>query len=448
MNLFRITLNSLFSLFLLALLPLAAEAQQNLTLQDAITLAIEHNRNLKITDLDVSRTQQQARVSRSKLLPVVNLNGQYAHYFQRPVFFGLGAPAAGSEELSYARIGGEDQFVAAVSLVQPLYNPSLKPELQRARLLENTSRLAHQDRESEVVAQVKQTYLSILVLEQRLKLQHESLIRNQKVLNDAKSLYAQGRALRVDTLRAYTTVKNLSPDILKLSNAIANTRLQLINLLGAESTEEVALSDSLFIQTMDEIPSEENVVEEAKKSRPDLQMLSLNERIAEQQVSLARAGKLPSLSLVGQYQVLSQTNNFSVDQSSWPSVSFVGAQIAVPLFSGNSNSAKVKDAKFASEQSLLQHTDAVEQLKIQAHQVIASLHETTDRLQTQSTVKETAQLSYSISQYRYEKGVASRLELTDAELALTSAQLNYLEAVYDYLSAHIQLDRVLGKTVR
>jgi outer membrane protein TolC len=60
-------------------------------------------------------------------------------------------------------------------------------------------------------------------------------------------------------------------------------------------------------------------------------------------------------------------------------------------------------------------------------------------------VKETAELSYTIVQYRYKKGIASRLELTDAELALSTAQSNYLEAVYDYLSARIVLNRLMGK---
>jgi outer membrane protein TolC len=53
-------------------------------------------------------------------------------------------------------------------------------------------------------------------------------------------------------------------------------------------------------------------------------------------------------------------------------------------------------------------------------------------------------LSYEITQYRYARAVASRLELTDAELAFTAAQSNYLEAVYDYLSARIEVDRTIG----
>ena len=66
------------------------------------------------------------------------------------------------------------------------------------------------------------------------------------------------------------------------------------------------------------------------------------------------------------------------------------------------------------------------------------------RLESTAVVEETAKLSYTIIQYRYKGGIASRLELTDAELALSTAQSNYLEAVYDYLSAQIAINKLRG----
>lgn len=445
MNYFKVSLYIFF--FSAFLFDSASTRGQSLTLQEAITRALENNRSLKVSDLDVSRAQQQTRIAKSKALPSVNLSGQYSRYFDRPVFFGLGGTAAPeNDKLDYMRIGGEDQFAAVVSLVQPLYNPAVKPELKRSRLAENSSRLSRVDRETDVVAQVKQTYLRVLVLDERLKLQYESLNRNKKVLEDAKSLYAQGRALRVDTLRAYTTVENLQPDIVRLSNAVAVDKLRLLTLMGVEEKESITLTDSLFIQSMDGIPTEDELYEEAKGKRPDLQILSLQEQISAQQISSAKAGKLPSLALVGQYQVTTQANSFHFDNAYWPSVSFVGAQLTVPLFNGFSQSAKVKEARLAGEQSTLQLNDAREQLKVEVREVVSNVHEAADRLETQRSVQETAKLSYDIIQYRYKRGVASRLELTDAELALTTAQSNYLEAVYDYLSANIQLDRIAGRT--
>jgi outer membrane protein TolC len=444
MNYLKRVSNIIFYLGLL--LPLSVAAQEKkLSLQEAITIALENNRTIKVSALDVERAEYQTRISRSRVLPSVNLTGQYAHYFKLPVFFGFG-PSSNSEELPYSRIGGEDQFAAAVTLVQPLYLPSQRAEMQRAKLSKNRSELDLKHQESELIASVKQTYLGILVLKERLALQRESLRRNQKVLDDARSLYIQGRALRVDTLRAYTTVKNLEPDILRISDAIRVGKLQLVTLLGLDKDEDIQFTDSLFIQSVSDIPTEEEVYEQAKASRPDLQALTVEQRIAHQQSSLAKAGKLPTLSLVGQYQLASQVNDFNVDNARWPSVAFAGLQLNVPLFQGNANTLRVKQSRLAEQQSSLQLQDAQEQLKVEVRQVVSGLHESSERLNTQSIVKSTAEQSYQIIQYRYEKGVASRLELTDAELALTTADSNYLEAVFDYLSAHIQLDRVIGKT--
>ena len=105
----------------------------------------------------------------------------------------------------------------------------------------------------------------------------------------------------------------------------------------------------------------------------------------------------------------------------------------------------MKQARISREQSAIRTNYAFEQLRASVHRVVSESHESLARLQTAVDVQETAQLSYDIIQYRYKKGVASRLELTDAELELSTAQSNYLEAVYDYLSARIALQQLMGE---
>jgi len=265
-------------------------------------------------------------------------------------------------------------------------------------------------------------------------------------LQDARSLLAQGRALRVDTLRAYTSVKNLEPDLLKLSYAIEVGKQQLKTLMGIDSVQDIELSDSLTLPSAQAILSEEEVYNEAKLHRADLKALDLQQQLADQQIKLAAAPMKPTVSLNAQYLLQTQANRFDYFNSSYPSTPFVGAQVTVPIFSGHKNKAKVKQAKIEKDQSVIRSTNAYEELKAEIKKVVADVRETTARIQTSANVKETAKLSYDITQYRYAKGVASRLELTDAELALTTAQSNYLEAVYDYLSARIELERTMGKT--
>lgn len=420
-----------------------AQQARNLSLQDAVLLAEQHNRTLKANALDISIAGEQVRVAKSLSLPAAQLGAAYTHYFALPAFFGFGENGSNSK-IPYSRIGGRDQFSGTLSASYPVYNPIAAPSRRAAQLQENVSRAYYRQSSIDIAADVQQTYLGILVLAERLKLQHESLQRNEKALADARSLLAQGRGLRVDTLRAYTAVQNLQPDILKLNYAIEVGKQQLITLIGLDSLTAISLTDSLAVNSPEAIPDENSLYEESLRQRPDLQALALQQQVSEQQTSLAKAARLPVVSIVGQYQIQSQARKFDFANAYWPSASFAGAQVVLPLFTGFSNQAKIRQAELAREQSGIRITEAQQSLKTTVKQVIANLKETHDRMQTQLKVKETALLSYDIVAYRYAKGVTSRLELTDAELALTTAQLNYLEAVFEYLSAEIDLARTRG----
>ncbi len=421
-----------------------ANAQQKLSLQEAVDLAVTKNPEVVASQLEVEKARQQKVISRSLFLPSVNLAAQANHYFSLTPFFGFGESAS-QDKIPYGRFGGEDQFSTYVSAVQPIFNPQAFPAFQQSRLEEEESRLELNSTRIGTQAAVKQAYLQILVLQERIRLQHESINRNQRALQDAKSLFLQGKGLRVDTLRAYTAVKNLEPDLLKLTAAVETTKLRLKALIGIDSLKDVQLTDSLFLPDAGSIPAEAEVYHLAKTNNPKYQAIALQEQLDEQRAHIASAARLPVISAVAQYQLQTQTNDFEYGNAYYPSASFVGLQLSVPLFTGLSNQAKVRQARISKEQTALRTNYAYEQLRASVHQVVSDSHESLARLQTAVDVQETAQLSYNITQYRYKKGVASRLELTDSELELSTAQANYLEAVYDYLSARIAMQELIGE---
>ncbi|MEO6314784.1 MAG: TolC family protein [Chitinophagaceae bacterium] len=426
---------------------LATGQTRSISLQEALTLTLSNNRDIKVSTLDIDRYEQQVAIAGSQQKPVVGVTGQLAHYFKSPAFFGFGnTPPSGSDKIPYGRFGGKDQVAATLFITQPVYNAGIRPGIQRAKLQERQSRLLVTDRQIAVAALLKQTYIQVLVLRERIKLQQESLARNEKALKDAKSLLLQGRALRVDTLKAYTSVRNLEPGILKLTYAIEVGKQQLKTLMGIDAADQIELSDSLLLPSTANLLSEEEVYNEAKSQRSDLKALDLEQQLAEQQIKLQSANMKPIVSLNAQYLLQTQTSQFNYFNAYYPSTPFVGAQVTVPIFNGNSNKAKIKQAKIEKDQTIIRSANAYEELKAAVKQVVANVRETAARIQTSANVKETALLSYDITQYRYAKGVASRLELTDAELSLTAAQSNYLEAVFDYLTARIALEKSMGKT--
>ena len=429
---------------LIALLFLTeVSAQDKLSLQDALSLANANNREIQHSALENQKTAEDRVIARSFLLPSVYAGANVNHYFKLPAFFGFGETVEAGK-IPYGRFGGEDQLAAFVTVVQPLYNPVAYPSHHFAQLRQQASSLDARAAEIRVLAEVKDTYLRILVLQERIKLTRESINRNTKVLQDSRMLFLQGKGLRVDTLRAYTSVKNLEPDLVKLSYAIETGKLQLRTLLGVDSLRDFVLTDSLAIPLPEEVTSEEALYNEAVDNNPQFQVLKVRAALEEQNVRIASAYRKPSLSLLGQYQVQSQARDFEYGNANYPGSSFAGLQLTVPLFTGLSSQARVKQAALSKSQADLAVNDTQERLKASVHEAIANQREALLRLKNTAIVRETAQLSYDIIQYRYKNGISPRLELTDAELALSTAQSNYLEAVYDYLSAGIELRKLSG----
>ena len=433
----------LFQLVVVLLMATGLHAQQQLSLSDALSLAVSGNPDLKHAALEQQKAAQQKVIAKSLFLPSMYAGAQANHYFQLPAFFGFGENSEG-DKIPYGRFGGEDQLAASITAIQPLYNPLAPPTYQRALLLQQQSSLAARASEIEVLSQVKDTYLRVLVLQERVRLTQESINRNEKVLQDSRLLFLQGKGLRVDTLRAYTSLKNLEPDLVKLTYAIETGKLELMSLTGEDSLRDFELTDSLTIPLPEEIPAEDLVYEEVINNNPQFLLLKSEAEVQKQSVRVASGYRKPSLSLIGQYQVQSQTNKFEYGNANYPTSSFLGMQLSVPLFTGLSTQARVKQAALSGAQSELKIDKTREHLRARVHEAIANNKEALLRLKNTAIVQETAQLSYNIIQYRYRSGISPRLELTDAELALSTSQSNYLEAVYDYLSARIQLRKLTG----
>ncbi len=423
---------------------LAGAQPRPLSMKEALTLTLANNREIKISSLDIDRAEQQTQAAKSAGLPSASISAQVSHYFYETPFFGFSTTGTTGDKIPYTRFGGRDQATAVAWITQPIYNAATKPGILKAQLQERQSRLGVIYKQTNIAALLKQTYIQILVLRERIVLQNESLERNKKALEDAKSLLAQGRALRVDTLRAYTSVKNLEPDLLKLSNAIEVGKQQLRTLTGLDSLQEFELTDSLVLPPTTAWQSEEALYDDAKMHRADLLSLDMQQQQADQQIKIAAAAMKPSVSLTAQYLIQTQTNQLQYFNAYYPSTPYVGAQVIVPVFNGNFNKAKVKQATIEKDQSVIRSEQAYEELRTSVKQALGNVRETAARIQTSINVQETARLSYEITQYRYAKAVASRLELTDAELAYTQAQSNYLESVYDYLSAVIEMQRIQG----
>ncbi|MGI4863086.1 MAG: TolC family protein [Janthinobacterium lividum] len=434
---------------LISLLTLAATAaaqQRPLTTDGAVALAREKNRDLQIANLAVAKASQRTREARGAALPTVSGFGQYLYNFQRPVSFLPGNFAGLAEnQIATLRVGGDQAFVGSLGLYQPLFQAGVKSGIRVATIDETRSTAEVAITASNVITTVRKAYLNVLITQAQLRLQEQSLGRNQQALRDARSLLLQGRASRVDTLRAYVNLENLRPEILRLTNGVLIAKTMLANAIGLEADEQLALQDSLHYDGQPQPLTSAQAFAEALEKRPELRQLHLTEQLNQEQIRQAAAAGKPQLAATGQLQTQAQAYNLRLGDYQWPVNSYLGVQVAVPIYSGGRVLARTEQARITRQQTERSLTNQQELIRAEVLTSVSSVQEARRRVEVQQQTVAAAGLGYRITRDRWRAGMASRLDLADAELALTLTKSGYLQAVYDYQTATIDLDRALGR---
>jgi outer membrane protein TolC len=122
----------------------------------------------------------------------------------------------------------------------------------------------------------------------------------------------------------------------------------------------------------------------------------------------------------------------------------VGAQINIPIFSGLKKTNQLREARNQISQLELQREYAEEGIRLQVNQSINNLLTQRETMLSNEVVVAQANKAYSISKSRFDAGAGTMLELNNALLVMTQAQLNYSQSIYNYLTAYAEYERILG----
>lgn len=419
---------------------------RQLTMENAVKLALDKNRDLQVATLETAKSAQKVVEARSYSLPNVAGSAQYLYYFNKQVSFLPGSFVGLPEnQLATFRVGGSNALLGGIAATQPLFQASVRSGIKAAQIDELATGEVLADVRASIVTDVKKAYLDVLITLEQLRLQQQSIARNEQALKDARSLLAQGRASRVDTLRAFVTVENLRPTLIQLTNRIGITKTVLKRTMGLDEQETIDLQDSLrYDVSLFALPGNDAFFE-AVQARPEVRRLELIEKLNREQVAIQMAERQPKLSAIGLAQSQSQANNFRVDDYKWPVSTYLGLQLSVPIFTGYRTNSRIQQAQITRQQTETQVANLKEIVRAQVKIGLANVEEARLRIETQRQTISVAELGYRITRDRWKQGIASRLDMSDAELSLTQAKSNYLQAVYDYLTATVNLDKVLGR---
>jgi outer membrane protein TolC len=415
-----------------------------LTLPKAIEMALDRNRDVLMMGQARERAHAQVREAWSNALPRVSASGDYTRNVQLPVMFMPANSALNPTSSTQSiEIGSNNAYQVTASLTQPLYNRKVGVALKIAGTYERYADQAFQATAEDVVRNTTKAFYGVMLARELVEVNRQGLEVVKANLDNVRSLYEHGSAAEYDLLRAEVQYANTEPLLIMAENNHELATNSLKALLAIPLDQDLVLEGAFEFQEVS--PADmETERENAITRNPSLAQLALQESLATQNIAVVKADYFPSLSLVGSYSWLTQDNSYEVNHYKWANTLAVGLHLSYTLFDGLATRSRVAQANSDRSQIHYLRLKSEEGLRIQIHSAESQMEEARKRIEAQLKSLSQAQKALQISQTRYKSGIGTQLELLDTQVAMTHAQTNYSQAIYDYLTAKADWQYYVG----
>jgi outer membrane protein TolC len=294
---------------------------------------------------------------------------------------------------------------------------------------------------------VATAYFDALLAEQQVEVARRSLELAIDTRDVVQKKYEQGQISEYDLLRAEVQVANIRPQVLQAENGQKLALTNLRNLLGIEAGVPLQLSPSVADSAAWETETLEVLITRARSRRPEPLQAELEVGMREKAVAVARADHFPSLELSGNYMVSAYREQLGFNHWQRTPAWSATLTLSIPIFEGMRISSGVSQAKVDLVQARLRERSVNKQVTLDVESAQNGFWEAQERLGSQAETVLQAERGYEIANLRYQEGVGTQLEVSDAMLALTTARLNKSNAMRDYQVARTNLRRAVGEPV-
>jgi outer membrane protein len=288
----------------------------------------------------------------------------------------------------------------------------------------------------QIIFNVKQAYYNLIKAKRNRDVSAEIVRQFEEHLLQAKGFYEAGTRPRYDVTQAEVNLSNARVNLIRAENNVRLALAALNNAMGVTDIPEYDIEDDLFYNKY-EVTFDE-ALSVALRSRPDLRSLISRRRAAEESLELARRNYYPTLS--GSVTYGWSGSSFPLERE-WN----LGASLSFPVFSGFLTRYQVSEAEanlnaIKADEELLR-----QKIFLDLQQTYLNLREAEERIPATELAVRQATENLEIARGRYEAGVGSPIEVTDAEVSYANAKASYIQALTDYRIAIADLERAIGK---
>jgi TolC family type I secretion outer membrane protein len=399
-----------------------ATSAERLTLDQCIEITLKRNPSLTAAESAMNAAGTRVGQAKSAYYPQVNLSADYTKY----------SPYTDPTNAS------QDLYQGTASLTQNIYDFGKTPSQVRIqRLNYDASREDRRNVYSQVVFNVKQAYYTLLQTEKNREVAIETVKLTQDQLDQARGFFDAGVKSKYDVTSAEVNLSNARLAQIRAENSVQIARVTLKNAIGSPDQSDFSIVDTLAFHKYP--VTFDDAVQRAYTNRPDLQSTLARKEAFKEAVSLARTGYYPTLT--GNASVSRIDSEYPPEKSGWSA----GVTLNFPLFSGFLTNYQVKEAKEnlnvqnANEETLRQS------ILLDVQQAYLNLSALEDGVVVAELTVRQAQENYEIVNGRYNAGVGSPLDVTNALVVLSNAKTNYIAALANYKIAEAALLKAMGE---
>lgn len=445
-------------------LPSAVQAQQStpteMTIEYAVRLALQNNPDLRTAQLELEKANKRVLEAWGNTMPSVDISSQYVHLIDKPVSYfpdyliyplykimdssAHFPPATGQLILLPGSMSPGFTAGASLNVRQILFNGAVFVGVGAAHIYSRLAEDLYRAKRIETVTKVKKAYYQALLAREGSGLMKSSLQNAEDNLRNVQLMRKQGIISEYDELRASVGVENLKPMVIQSENGYSLALDALRNAVGMTNETDIALMDTLEFRPVDQV-----MISEAEslmlEGNPNISAVKRQIELNGAVVSAERSSYLPTIAAFGSYQYSGIKNEFNFSTNDFYKSSQIGLTFSLNLFQGLQTYARVAQAQMEERKSEEQLNAVERLLTTGVHSVRSNLQQAAKRLEAQEKTIEMAERGYKIVTTKFLNNSATQLEVNDAQLALTQARVNRIQAVYDYVVAAADLDQLLGR---
>lgn len=455
--------SGLLALLLAFVFAVNAGAQtKSIGLDEAIAIGLRNNKEIKVAQMDVKKAEAAVREAFGYALPSLDLSAGFNHFISKPKtpFPDFGALLGNAtyailfkekvipeDDSKYLPVGYalqsfalSNSFETKVTVSQILFNSSVFRGIGASQIYLDLAKQALRATVSKTVLDVKKAFYGVLLAKESLSITEASMKNAQENLKNVQSYYKQGLVSEFDALQVEVQVENIKPRVEELRRIVNDAKNGMKILLGIDQSEELDVTGA-FEYKYEILPGESETVSRALNGNLDLKTLQLQKEVNDEFINLERADYWPMINAFGSYSYAGSSDKFDFQTYS---STIVGVSMSINLFRGMRASNRIDQAEISSLQTGERISLVKNATEMQTRSKLMELRKVQSEITAVERNVELAKRAYDIAVTRYKEGTGTQLEIKNADLELSAAQVNRLQSINQYIVAKAELEQLCG----